>query len=114
MTEKAPAMFRTPSINLYTEDLNLLVGFYESIGFHETIRTPKEGVPDHVELKLDRFTLCIATVDAAVADHGLKPNLGGRPMEVVLWTDDTDSAYARLTSGGAPSLGLPHDLVFSA
>ena len=105
------AMFRTPSINLYSYDVMRLAKFYEGIGFRETFRTPKEGKPDHLELKLDQFTLGIATVDAAIAHHGLKPNLGGRPMEIVLWTDDTDSAYVHLTSGGAPSLSVPHDFL---
>jgi predicted enzyme related to lactoylglutathione lyase len=106
-----PAMFRTPSINLYSLDVMRLVRFYEGIGFRETFRTPKEGKPDHVEMRLDQFTLGIATVDAAVALHGLSPNLAGHPIEIVLWNDDTDHAYARLTANGAKSLSPPHDFL---
>jgi len=106
-------MFQTPSINVYTRDVNRLVGFYEKIGFRETFRTPKQGDPDHVELKLDQFTVGIASVNAAVSDHGLRPNLGGRPVEIVLWTDDADRAYVHLTGGGAPSLSPPHDFLGS-
>jgi hypothetical protein len=62
-----------------------------------------------VELVLDGFTIGIASVEAAIADHGLNPNLGGRPVEILLWTDDTDGDYARLTADGAPSLSEPHD-----
>jgi predicted enzyme related to lactoylglutathione lyase len=30
-------------------------------------------------------------------------------MEVVVWTDDADAAYARLVAAGAPALSEPHD-----
>ena len=104
-------VFRTPSINIYTHDVKRLVRFYEGIGFHETFRTPMRGEPDHVEMRLDQFAIGIASVDAAVSDHGLRPNLDGRAVEVVLWNDDTDLAYSRLTSNGAPSLSPPHDFL---
>jgi lactoylglutathione lyase len=87
-----------------------LVSFYEGLGFRETFRTPKDGTPDHVEVVLDGLTIGIASVEAATRDHGLNPDLGGRPVEIVLWTDDTDGDYARLTADGAPSLSAPHDL----
>ena len=67
-----------------------LVSFYQDLGFRETFRTPEEGTPVHVELTLDGFTIGIADVEAASAYHGLSPNLGGRPVEILLWTDDTD------------------------
>src|SRR5215211_7945740 len=47
----------------------------------------------------------------AVADHGLNPDLSGRPVEIVLWTDDADRDHARLTAEGAPSLSAPHDFL---
>ena len=86
-----------------------LVAFYEGLGFHETFRTPEDGVPIHVEVSLDGFTIGIADADSARADHGLHPSLDGRPVEILLWTDDADSDYARLTAEGAPSLSPPHD-----
>ncbi len=101
--------FSSPAINVYSRDVVRLVTFYEGLGFRETFRTPKDGTPDHVELVLDGFTIGIASVEAAIADHGLNPNLGGRPVEIVLWTDDTDGDYARLIADGAPSLSTPHD-----
>lgn len=96
-------------INIYSHEVMRLVRFYEGLGFLETFRTPKQGTPIHVELNLDRLTIGIASVDAALTDHGVSPNLGGRPIEIVLWTDDTDRAYTRLTADGAPSLSPPHD-----
>jgi predicted enzyme related to lactoylglutathione lyase len=103
--------FRNPMINVYSHDVIRLVAFYEGLGFRETFRTPREGTPVHVEVALDGFKVGIASVDAAIADHGLNPNLGGRPVEIVLWTDDTDRDYARLTAEGGPSLSPPHDFL---
>lgn len=111
MVETAPATFRNPAINIYSHDVMRLVRFYASLGFQETFRTPHEGTPVHVEVTLDGFTIGIASVSAASADHGLSPDLGGRPVEIVLWTDDTDRAYAGLTATGAPSLSPPHDFL---
>jgi uncharacterized glyoxalase superfamily protein PhnB len=104
-------MFRNPAINVYSHDVLRLVSFYEGLGFRETFRTPAEGTPVHVELALDGFTIGIADVEAASADHGLRPELGGRPVEILLWTDDTDRDYERLTAAGAPSLSAPHDFL---
>lgn len=104
-------MFRTPAINIYSQDVPRLVKFYESLGFRETFRTPKDGTPNHVELTLDSFALGIASVRAVVSDHGLKPDLRGRAIEIILWTDDTDREYARLIAEGAPSLSPPHDFL---
>lgn len=64
-----------------------------------------------MELTLDQFKIGVANVDAAIADHGLSPNLAGHPIEIVLWTNDTDLAFARLTSQGASSLTPPHDFL---
>jgi hypothetical protein len=104
-------VFSSPAINVYSYDVLRLVRFYEGLGFRETFRTPKEGTPVHVEVSLDGFTVGIAAVDAAIEDHGLNPDLGGRPVEIVLWTDDVDRDYVRLTGEGAPSLSAPHDFL---
>lgn len=111
MVKDASAMVRNPAINVYSHDVTRLARFYEGLGFRETFRTPRAGTPAHVEVTLDGFTLGIAGVDAAVRDHGLRPDLGGRPVEIVLWTDDSDGTYARLTAAGAPSLSPPHDFL---
>lgn len=114
MDETTPTIsttFRNPAINIYSHDVLRLVRFYTTLGFQETFRTPAQGTPVHVEVRLEGFTVGIAAVDAASADHGLTPRLDGRPVEIVLWTDDTDRAYARLTASGAPSLSPPHDFL---
>jgi lactoylglutathione lyase len=104
-------MFQTPMMTLFTQDVPRLVNFYERLGFRETFRTPKQGTPAHVEVALDQFTIGISSVDAAINDHGLKVNLGGRPAGVALWTEDVDRDYARLTAEGALSLSPPHDFL---
>lgn len=95
-------------ITLYTDDLPRLSSFYEGLDFHVTFRTPSHGDPVHVELTLDRFTIGISTVTAAREDHGLDPQLGGRPVGIVLYCDDVDGEVVRLTAGGAPLLSEPH------
>jgi catechol 2,3-dioxygenase-like lactoylglutathione lyase family enzyme len=104
-------MFTAPQVNIYAADVLRSVEFYRSLGFEESFRTPREGSPIHVELELDGFKIGIAAVTSAVADHGLELDLGkpGRGMEIVLWTDDADAAFARLTAAGARALSEPHD-----
>ncbi len=104
-------MFRDPSINILSYDVVRLATFYERLGFRQTFRTPKEGTPVHVEVTLDQFTIGISSVKAAIEDHGLHPNFGGRPVSIILWTDDTDRDYSRLIAEGAPSLSPPHDFL---
>jgi len=114
MIHGAPRSFRNPMINIYSHDLVRLAGFYEGLGFRETFRTPPDGAPVHVEVTLDDFRLGIAAADAAAADHGLSPELGGRPIEIVLWTDDVDRDHRRLTADGVPTLSSPHDFLGGA
>jgi predicted enzyme related to lactoylglutathione lyase len=102
-------LFQDPSINILSRDVQRLTSFYERLGFRETFRTPEEGSPTHVEVTLDHFTIGISSVDAAIKDHGLNPNLGGHPVSILLWTDDTDRDYARLTADGAESIRPPEN-----
>lgn len=105
------AVFSAPQVNIYSDDVLRAVDFYRGIGFEETFRTPREGAPIHVELELDGFKLGIASVRSAAADHGLELDLSkpGRGMEVAVWTDDADAAFARLTEAGGRPLSDPHD-----
>lgn len=98
-------------INILTHDVERLAAFYRRLGFRETFRLPKEGPPDHLEVSLDRFTIGFSSVEAAIRNHGLHPNLGGRPILVVLWTDDPDAWYDRLTAEGAPAVRPPQDFL---
>ena len=102
-------MFRSPQINLYVADVERSTAFYAGLGFAESFRTPAEGTPIHVELVLDGLKIGIADVASAVRDHGLDVSPDGRAMEICLWTDDTDAAYADLLAAGALSMSEPHD-----
>jgi catechol 2,3-dioxygenase-like lactoylglutathione lyase family enzyme len=104
-------VFGTPMINLYSRDLLRAVAFYSDLGFAETFRTPGSGEPVHIELRLDGFTLGIAALGAAREHHGLRPEGEGRGIEIVLWTDDTDSAVSTLVAKGAPLLSAAHDFL---
>lgn len=108
------AGFRAPQINLYSRDLPRAVLFYEQFGFVETFRTPDKGPPDHIELKLDGFTLGIATLEAATSQHGLHPGGNGHWIEVVLATDDVDKSVKDLVAKGARLISAPHDFAGAA
>lgn len=104
--------YRDPQINYYVQDVDLSVRFYvEHFGFVETFRTPSEGTPEHVELKLGGLILGLASHVAAQGTHGLTTGGGGARAEVCLWTDDVDAAYADLVAQGVPSLSAPHDFI---
>jgi lactoylglutathione lyase len=105
-------MFSSALVNLYTRDIEAALRFYRDLlGGEETFRTPTEGVPEHVELRLtdDGFTLGLGTVEAAQRVHGVSPAPGSPAMALVLWTTDVDQAFAALSAAGAPILQPPHD-----
>ncbi len=108
------ALFKAPMINLYARDLPRTVAFYTQLGFMESFRTPASGPPVHVELKLDAFTLGIATLEAAQQHHGLHPKGEGRWIEIVLWTENTDVAVRTLVAHGASVLSPAHDFLEGA
>ncbi len=103
-------MFTDAFVNLYTNDIEAGLRFYRDLlGFTETFRTPKEGIPEHVELSLNRFGLGLGTVEAARRVHGVEASPGTAAMVLVVWTTDVDRAFEQLTAGGAPVVQAPHD-----
>jgi lactoylglutathione lyase len=103
-------MFATALVNLYTRDIEAGLRFYRDLlGFTETFRTPRDGVPEHVELRLDGFTVGLGTVEAAKRVHGVDAAPGSPAMVLVVWTDDVDVAYRDLTAAGVPAIQPPHD-----
>jgi catechol 2,3-dioxygenase-like lactoylglutathione lyase family enzyme len=105
-----PIMFKDAFVNLYTRDIEAGLRFYHDLlGFTETFRTPKEGIPEHVELTLNGFGLGLGTVDAAKRVHGVDASPGSPAMVLVVWTDDVDEAFERLTAAGTPVVQPPHD-----
>lgn len=106
-------MFRDPQLNIYVSDIDVSLRFYgELLGFTETFRTPAHGAPVHVELRLGEFTLGLADIAEVARTHGVEVGPTGLPRaEVVLWTDDVDTAVAELEAQGVPVLSKPHDFV---
>ena len=103
-------MFEAALVNLYTRDIEAGLHFYRDLlGFVETFRTPVEGVPAHVELRLNGFTLGLGTVAAAKDAHGVDAEPGSPAMVLVVWTDDVDAAYGSLEAAGVPTVQPPHD-----
>lgn len=103
-------MFSEAFVNLYTRDIEAGLRFYRDLlGFRETFRTPKEGTPEHVELTLNGFGLGLGTVEAAKRVHGVDSLPGSPAMVIVVWSDDIDRAFERLTSNGTPVVQPPHD-----
>jgi lactoylglutathione lyase len=103
-------VFATPMVNLYTRDIEAGLRFYRDLlGFTETFRTPREGVPSHVELRLDAFMIGLGSVEAARDVHGVEAAPGSPAMVIVLWTGDVDTAYRDLVAAGVPAIQPPHD-----
>lgn len=110
-TEARPHVtFTDPQVNLYAADIERSLRFYRDVlGLAETFRSPTEGTPDHVELRLGPLRLGVATIPALARDHGIRTGPGAPRVELVLFTGDVDGAYGWATSKGVPSLSPPHD-----
>jgi len=105
-------MFRDPQINLYVADVDASRRFYgELFGFTETFRTPPDGEPIHVEMRLGTLTLGVASIESARRIHGLDLGDGPPRGELVLWTDDVDEAFQSITAQGGRPLSEPHDFL---
>jgi lactoylglutathione lyase len=103
-------MFVSGLVNLYTRDIEAGVHFYRDLlGFTETFRTPAEGIPEHVELQLNGFTVGLGTVEAARRVHDVEAVPGSPAMVLVVWTDDVDAAFQELVAAGAPVMQPPHN-----
>ena len=103
-------MYIDALVNLYTRDIEAGLHFYRDLlGFTETFRTPAEGTPEHVELRLNGFTVGLGTVEAAKRVHGVDASPGSPAMVLVVWTDDVDSACEALAAAGVPVLQPPHN-----
>lgn len=102
-------VFATRLVNLYTNDIEASLAFYRDLfDFVETFRTPREGVPTHVELQLNGFTLGLGTVEAAKLAHGVEAPPGSPAMVLVVWTDEVDTAHEELVAVGVPTVQPPH------
>lgn len=110
-----PMYFTDPAINYYVDDVDVAMRFYiDHFGFVETFRTPQQGAPIHVELRLGPLLLGLAARSAGESMHGLSLGGGGAPRaELVVWTEDVDAAYTLLIEQGVPSVSPPHNFLAS-
>ncbi|MET3698840.1 catechol 2,3-dioxygenase-like lactoylglutathione lyase family enzyme [Bacillus oleivorans] len=99
--------FKTPQINLYVENLEVSREFYERLGFKLTFTAEIGGKAVHHEFLLDGFNLGIALKESVRDVHGITPGKNSG-CEIVLWTEDTDSAVQFLLENGATLLSKPH------
>ena len=94
--------------NLYTADMERAVGFYRDLlGGTQTFRTPAEGIPVHVELRIGDVIIALSSREA-VPRQGLPTPTAGNPMELVVGCESTDEAVAALRAAGTPVLVEPY------
>jgi predicted enzyme related to lactoylglutathione lyase len=96
-------------VNLYAEDVDAAIAFYAALGFEESYRYPAAGTPQHVEVRNGGLTIGVSSVDAARAEHSCETSQDGASVEIVLWCNDSDAAYAQALAAGATVLREPHD-----
>ena len=109
---RRPLEYRDAMVNYYVKDVEGLAAFYrENFGFHETFRTPREGEPVHIEVRLGSFVLGFASIEAARSMHQLPLDPGLPRGEIALWSDDIDRVHATLTAKGVRCISPPHDFL---
>jgi hypothetical protein len=94
-------------VNLYAEDVEAAIAFYAALGFEESYRYPAAGTPQHVEVRNGDLTISVSSVDAARAEHGFEASQDGASVEIVLWCNDSDAAYARRLLREPPCFASP-------
>ncbi len=96
--------------NYYAQDVERLAAFYrDNFGFKETYRTPTEGAPEHVELRLGDYLIGLSSVEAGRRLHQLPLDPGKPRGEIVLWTNEVDQAHAMLMAKGVACIRAPHN-----
>ena len=103
--------FTDPAVNFYVDDVEIAARFYkEHFGFVETFRTPEQGTPIHIEVRLGPLVVGLASkaTGQRIHGHALRPG-GFPPAELVVWTDNVDEAYEILLEKGVPGVSAPQD-----
>lgn len=96
--------------NYYVQDVEKLATFYrENFGFKETYRTPQEGTPEHIEIRLGEYLIGLSSVEAGRRIHQLPLDPGKPRGEIVLWTNDVDQAHTMLMAKEVYCIHPPHN-----
>ena len=94
---------------LYVEDIDRSLALYRDIfGMTETYRFPRQGTPEHIELRLGTTTLGISS-PAGLITEGLPPATRGSPFELAIGTTDADAAFQALRAAGCRVVRAPFD-----
>jgi catechol 2,3-dioxygenase-like lactoylglutathione lyase family enzyme len=102
-------MFTDVLTVLFVADIERSMALYrDGFGMTETYRFPREGVPEHVELRLGTTTLGLSS-PAGLVREGLPPATRGTPFELAFGNDDTDVSLERLRAAGFRVLRKPYD-----
>jgi catechol 2,3-dioxygenase-like lactoylglutathione lyase family enzyme len=101
------ALFTAPEVILFSADVARASAFYQRLGFVETFRVPRDGIPIHVDVELDGYKLGFASIESSRNDHGLHPATTGQRGTITLWTADTAAAYQALLDDGVAGLSPP-------
>ncbi len=111
MAEESKSLaFHGGQSNYYVKDVERLAAFYcDNFGFKETYRTPIEGAPEHIELRLGDYLIGLSSVEAGRRLHQLPLDPGKPRGEIVLWTNEVDQAHAMLMEKGASCIRAPHN-----
>lgn len=97
-------------VNLFCDDVEACLAFYNDLGLPEAFRTPRSGPIDHVEVEAAgvRIGLTSAKVANELVSLGVAPT-PSPSTEIVLWCDDADALYERALAVGATGVVAPVD-----
>ena len=102
-------MFDHLLVILYVADMEHSLALYRDVlGGEETYRFPREGAPEHVELRIGAAILAL-TSEAGRQSHHLPPASPGHPFELAVRATDADAAMAALLASGCTPLIEPFD-----
>jgi catechol 2,3-dioxygenase-like lactoylglutathione lyase family enzyme len=95
-------------VNLFCDDVDSCLAFYNRLGLTEAFRAPASGPIAHVEVEAAgiRIGLTSARVANDLVNLGVEP--ADRPAtEIVFWCDDVDAMYDRALAAGATAVVAP-------
>ncbi|SFD02488.1 Uncharacterized conserved protein PhnB, glyoxalase superfamily [Nocardioides terrae] len=97
-------------VNLFCDDVDGCLAFYQQLGLQEAFRAPSSGPIEHVEVEAAGVRIGLTSARVANSLVGLGVGPSDRPStEVVFWCDDVDAMFELALSAGAASVVPPMD-----